>query len=127
MVHLSKPVPEHTYAMIDRDFLCDCQLDLEHASVLKQLSACTGNKSAHLAFNYVVNMGFYQLPHTNRPNVVANVEPNIQKWPQNFQDRLFTPPSKSLDKPTDLLEIIDHMDDRCQKEPCHESSLWDHP
>ena len=25
---------EHTYAVVPRDFLCDCQLDLEHASVL---------------------------------------------------------------------------------------------
>ena len=34
---LAKPAPEHTYAVEDREFLCDCQLDLEHASVLRQL------------------------------------------------------------------------------------------
>ena len=36
---LAKPVPEHTYAVVDREFLCDCQLDLEHSSVLRQLSS----------------------------------------------------------------------------------------
>ena len=34
---LAKPAPEHTYAVVDREFLCDFQLDLEHASVLRQL------------------------------------------------------------------------------------------
>ena len=34
---LAKPAPEHTYAVVNREFLCDCQLNLEHASVLRQL------------------------------------------------------------------------------------------
>ena len=37
---LAKPTPEHTYAVVTRDFLCDCQLDLEYTSVWKQISAC---------------------------------------------------------------------------------------
>ena len=32
---LAKPAPENTYALVKRDFLCDCQLDLEHASILR--------------------------------------------------------------------------------------------
>ena len=32
---LAKLAPEHTYAVVNREFLCDCQLDLEHASVLR--------------------------------------------------------------------------------------------
>ena len=34
---LAKPAPEHTDAVVNREFLCDCQLDLEHASVLRHL------------------------------------------------------------------------------------------
>ena len=26
---LAKPAPEHTYAVVNREFPCDCQLDLE--------------------------------------------------------------------------------------------------
>ena len=63
---LCKPAPEHTNAMADRDLLFDCQLNLEHASVFRQLSTCTGNKSAHLTLHFVVNMGFHQLLHTNK-------------------------------------------------------------
>ena len=32
---LAKPALEHTYAVVNREFLCDCQLDLEHASVFE--------------------------------------------------------------------------------------------
>ena len=50
---------KHTYAVVPRDFFCDCQLDLEHASVLCQLSSCThGNKTKHLTMGFVVNIGF---------------------------------------------------------------------
>ena len=31
---LAKPAPENTYAVVNREFLCDYQLDLEHSSVL---------------------------------------------------------------------------------------------
>ena len=37
---LAKPTPEHTYALVNREFLCDCQLDLEYASIFKQISTC---------------------------------------------------------------------------------------
>ena len=32
---LAKPAPENTYAVVNREFLCDCKLDLEHASILR--------------------------------------------------------------------------------------------
>ena len=86
-----------------------------------------GNKSAHLTLHFVVNMAFYQLLHTNSPNGVANVKPNMQKWPHTFQVRFFKPPSQPLDKPTDLPEMIDCVEDRGQKEPSHESSSWNPP
>ena len=45
---LPKPAPKHVYAVVDRSFLCDCQLDLEHhATILRQLSSCTDNCTAH--------------------------------------------------------------------------------
>ena len=30
---LANLAPEHTYAVVTREFLCDCQLDLEYASI----------------------------------------------------------------------------------------------
>ena len=45
---LAKPSPEHTYAVVNREFLCDCQLDLEHVSVLRQLSSCSKSSSSKM-------------------------------------------------------------------------------
>ena len=82
---------EHTYAVVPRDFLCNCQLDLEHASVLHQLSSCTHrNKTKHLTMEFVVNMGhqvvryfdsvvyFYQMLHNRHSKLAEKVKPNLK-------------------------------------------------
>ena len=45
---LAKPAPENTYAVVNREFLCECQLDLEHASVLRQLSSCSKSSTSKM-------------------------------------------------------------------------------
>ena len=76
---LPKPAPKHVYAVVDRSFLCDCQLDLEHhATILWQLSACTDNSTAHFQVEFVVNLGFYQLLRNRHPNLVENICPNAK-------------------------------------------------
>ena len=73
---LPKPASEHVYAVVDRSFLCDCQLDLEHhATILRQLSVCTDNHTAHFQVEFVVNLGFYQLLRNRRQNLVENILP----------------------------------------------------
>ena len=47
---LAKPAPESTYAVVNREFLCDCQLDLEHADVLRQLSSCANGSSSKMHY-----------------------------------------------------------------------------
>ena len=76
---LPKPAPEHVYAVVDRSFLCDCQLDLEHhATILRQLSSCTDNRTAHFRVEFIVNLGFYQLLRNRHPHLVDNVCPNAK-------------------------------------------------
>ena len=58
---LAKSIPAHTYAIVQREFLCDCQLDLEHASVLYRLNACSGSKSQNLVMKFVVNLAFWEM------------------------------------------------------------------
>ena len=86
---LLKLALEHTYDVMDRDFFCDCQLDHQHASVLRQLIACTGNKSAHLSLEFVVNISFYQLLDNNKTYLADNVKPRVHKRPQTFNVCLF--------------------------------------
>ena len=57
----AKPIPEHTYAVVQREFLCDCQLDLKHASVLRRLNACSGSKPQNLVMKFVVNLAFWEM------------------------------------------------------------------
>ena len=45
---LAKLAPEHTYAVFHREFLCDCQLDLEHASVVRQINSCSKSSSSKM-------------------------------------------------------------------------------
>ena len=76
---------EHTYAVDHRDFLCNCQLDLEHASVLCHLSSCTHkHKTKYLTMELLVNKGFYQLSHNRNPHLAVKVKPNWRKHHQTF-------------------------------------------
>ena len=76
---------EEEYAVVPRDFLCDCKLDLEHVSLLWQLSFCTHrNETKHLTMEFVVNMGFYQLLHNRHPKLVGKVKPYLKRYLQTF-------------------------------------------
>ena len=102
---------EHTYAVVPRDFLSNCQLDLEHASVLHQLSSYTHkNKTKHLTMEFVVNIGFYQLLHNRHPTLAEKVKPNLKKYPQTFDIKLFKTSARQLNKPIALWQALDRID-----------------
>ena len=104
---LPKPAPEHVYAVVDRSFLCDCQLDLEHhATILRQLSSCTDNHIAHFQVEFVVNLGFYQLLQNRHPNLVENIRPNAKGRTQVFNVRLAPVDQTPLGEPTDLKNAL---------------------
>ena len=95
------------YAVVDRSFLCDCQLDLEHhATILRQLSSCTDNRTAHFRVEFVVNLGFYQLLQNRRPNLVENIRPNAKGRTQVFNVRLAPVDQTPLGEPTDLKNAL---------------------
>ena len=58
---LTKPTPENTYAVVNREFLCDYQLDLEHASVLRQLSSCSKSSSSKMYMKFTINLAFWEM------------------------------------------------------------------
>ena len=98
------------YAVVDRSFLCDCQLDLEHhATILRQLSACTDNRTAHFQVEFVVNLGFYQLLRNRRPNLVENIHPNAKGRTQIFDVHLAPASKTPLGEPTDLKDALEHF------------------
>ena len=87
---------------------CDCQLDLEHhATILRQLSSCTDNRTAHFRVEFVVNLGFYQLLRNRRPKLVENVCPNVRGQTQIFNVRLAPADQTPLGVPTDLKDALE--------------------
>ena len=66
---LAKPAPDHTYAVVSRKVLCDCQLDLEYASILKQISSCGEKSHYDMTLYFTVNLAFWQLLQQYQPKL----------------------------------------------------------
>ena len=99
---LAKPAPEHTYAVVNREFLCDCQLDLEHASVWRQLSSCNKGRRSKLVMQFHINIAFWELLRKRSPQIAELVQPQFTDNRQTFDVRLFEGKQKRLDQPTDF-------------------------
>ena len=79
---LAKPASEHTYAVLPRNFLCDCQLDLKYASVLRQMSSCDEKNNKRMVMYFTVNLVFWQYLHNYQPKLARKVKLNLSKTPQ---------------------------------------------
>ena len=75
---LSQPAPEHTYAVVTRNFLCDCQLDLEYASILKNISSCGDKSHYDMRLHFTVNFTFWQLLKQYQPKLAKTINPELK-------------------------------------------------
>ena len=114
---MAKPPPEHTYAVVNREFLCDCQLDSEHASVLRQLSSCNKDKSSKLVMNFYINIALWELLRKRSPQIAEQVEPPFTDHRQTFDVGLFEGKQKRLDQPTDLDVFMERIDKNGRRIP----------
>ena len=71
---LAKPAQEHTYAVVNREFLCVCQLDLKHASVLRQLGSCSKSSSSKMQMKFTINLAFWELFKKRSPNSASIIQ-----------------------------------------------------
>ena len=76
---LGKPAPEHTYAVVSREFLCDSQLDLEYASVLKQISFCGEKSHYDMTLHFRVNLVFWELLKQYQSKPAKTVKPELKR------------------------------------------------
>ena len=123
---LSKPAPEIIYAVVNREFLCDCQLDLEHASVLRQLSSCANSSSSKMHMKFTINLAFWELFKKRSPNSASNIQPQYVEEEQVFSVNLYDPQIGRLDQPVDLERFIDTMGTDGQKMPTVEDIDYNH-
>ena len=112
---LAKPAPENTYAVVNREFLCDCQLDLEHASVLRQLSSCSKSSSSKMHMKFTINLAFWEMFKKRSPNSASNIQPQYAEEVQTFSVDLYDLQIGKLDQPIDLERFIETMDTNGQK------------
>ena len=112
---LAKPAPENTYAVVNREFLCDCQLDLEHASVLRQLSSCSKSSSSKMHMKFTVNLAFWEMFKNRSPNSASNTQPQYAEEVQTFSVDLYDLQIGKLDQPVDLEKLMETMDTNGKK------------
>ena len=112
---LAKPTPENTYAVVNREFLCDCQLDLEHASDLRQLSSCSKSSSSKMHMKFTINLAFWEMFKKRSPNSASNIQPQYAEEAQTFSVELHDLQIGKLDQPMDLERFMETMDTNGQK------------
>ena len=108
---LAKPTPEHTYAVVNIEFLYDCQLDLEYASILKQISACGERMQSEMTMRFTVNLAFWQLLNQYKPTLVKRINPDLKRIEQTFQVKLFDNTKGPLQMPCVLPDIVKRLND----------------
>ena len=119
---LAKPTLEHTYAVVNREFLCDCQLDLEYASILKQISICGEKMQYDMTLRFTVNLAFWQLLKQYKPKLAKTVNPNMKRIEKTFPVKLFENTKGPLQVPAVLTDIVKRFDDEGKKSRQSESS-----
>ena len=124
---LSKPAPEIVYAVVNREFLCDCQSDLEHASVLRQLSSCANSSSSKMHMKFTINLAFWELFKKRSPNSASNIQPQYVEEEQVFSVDLYNPQIGKLDQPVDLEKFMETMGTDGQKMPTVEEREAEQP
>ena len=120
---LAKPAPENTYAVVNREFLCDCQLDLEHASVLRQLSSCSKSSTSKMHMKFTINLAFWEMFKKRSPNSASNIQPQYAEEVQTFSVDLYDLQIGKLDQPVDLEKFMETMGTNGQKMPTVEERL----
>ena len=114
---LAKPAPENTYAVVNREFLCDCQLDLEHASVLRQLSSCSKSSTSKMHMKFIINLAFWEMFTKRSPNSASNIQPQYTEEVETFSVDLYDPQIRKLDQPVDLESFLETMGTDGQRMP----------
>ena len=117
---MAKPYPEHTFAVVNREFLCDCQLDLEHTSVLRQLRVCSKSSSSKMQMKFTINLAFWEMFKKRSPNSASNIQPQYTEEVQTFSVDLYEPQIKKLDQPVDLEHFMETMHTDGQRIPTPE-------
>ena len=124
---LAKPAPELSYAVVNREFLCDCRLEMEHASVLRQLSSCSPSSSSKMEAKFVINLAFWQMFKKRSPASASNILPQYTGGEQTFSVSLYQSPNKVMGQPAELQSFMNTMGSDGNKIPSEEEKEAEQP
>ena len=96
---------------MNREFLCDCQLDLEYASILKQISACGEKTKYNMTLRFTVNLAFWWLLRKYKPKLAKSVNPDMKRIEQTFLVKLFESAKGPLQMLAVLTDIVKRFND----------------
>ena len=51
-------IPSHPYVLLDRNILCNCDIEAESNFLLESLAACNEHKKTDLEMYFMVNLAF---------------------------------------------------------------------
>ena len=84
-------------------------MDLEHASVLRQLSSCANSSSSRMHMKFTINLAFWELFKKRSPNSASNIQSQYVEEEQVFSVDLYDPQIGKLDQPVDLERFMEIM------------------
>ena len=70
-------IPSHPYILLDRNVLCNCDIEAESNFLLESLAACDEHEKPDLEMYFTVNLAF--LDYLTQLNVTLNI-PNDRNW-----------------------------------------------
>ena len=70
-------IPSHPYILLDRNVLCNCDIEAENKFLLESLAACDKHKKPDLEMYFMVNLAF--LDYLTQLNVTLNT-PIDRNW-----------------------------------------------
>ena len=112
---LAKPAPEHTNAVDTREFLCDCQFDLEYASILKQISACGKKSHYDMTLHFTLNLAFWQLSKQYQPQLASQIRPDLKRIEQTFPVKMYDNAKGPLQMPSILPDTVKRLNEEGKK------------
>ena len=102
--------------------MCDCQLDLEYASILKQISTCGEKTQYEMTLRFTVNLAFWQLLKQYKLTLAKMVNPDLKRIEQTFPVKLFDNTKGPLQMPSVLPDIVKRLNDEGKKSKQSEGS-----
>ena len=85
------------------------QLDLEYASILKQISACGEKTQYDMTLQFTVNLAFWQLLKQYQLKLARTINPDLKRIEQIFPVRMFDNNKCPLQLPSVLPDIVKRL------------------